>query len=624
MNDLANPGRLNCSDDADLRLSQADSPAFDPAYAAARDIAHAGCGAVELVSAAERMVAEGKAGTALMFYETWLRNHPSDPLLYVAYFNYGTLLSQTGHPERAALALAELLRLDPSFLPAYVNTGLALERLGRLDEAVGHWMYAAASVDPKWLPDINTAALKHLGRVFKSVGEVGRAETALARCLEVDPRQHDVIQHWIAVREMQCKWPVIVPWAGLTAVDIMAALSPLAAAIHTNDPMFQLARASRGLERDFVTSPISGMGRRWREPERLVGVRRPLRIGYVSPDLREHAIGFLTAEIFELHDRNKVEVFAYYSGRGRPDALQERIKRTVDHWRDIVGWPEGKAAQKIVDDEIDVLVDLGGHTGDSPARVFAMRPAPVIVNWLGYPGSMGTPYHQYIIADQTIIPRSHEKYYSERVVRLPCYQPTDRKRICAAPPTRKEVGLADDAMVYCCFNGTQKITPAMFRRWMAILARVPHSVLWLLSCDAPTDQRLRQQAAGLGIDPKRLIFAVRKPNAEHLARYPLADLFLDTSPYSAHTTASDSLWMGVPVLTMTGHSFASRVCASLARSVGLPDLVCDNPRDYEDLAVELGRNAEFAPRPSATAACEPESLHPVRHASAGEPAGGAL
>ena len=246
-----------------------------------------------------------------------------------------------------------------------------------------------------------------------------------------------------------------------------------------------------------------------------------------------------------------------------------------------------------MDDKIDILIDLGGHTGDAPSAAFALRPAPVIVNWLGYPGSMGTPHHQYIIADDNIIPIPYEKYYSERVMRLPCYQPTDRKRIVAEPPSRKEVGLADDALVYCCFNGTQKITPVMFRCWMSILVRVPHAVLWLLSCDAATDERLRRQAADSGVSPDRLVFAARMPNAEHLARYALADLFLDTSPYGAHTTASDALWAGVPVLTIAGLSFASRVCASLVRAAGLNELVCDTVKAYEDYAVEVGSHPDL-------------------------------
>ena len=546
---------------------------------------------VDLVGAVESMSAGGSAEAGLTLYEMWLRHHQTDPLRYVAYFNYGTLLSQVMRPEQSATAFAEAIRLQPSFLPAYVNAGLMLERLGRLDEAVGYWTCAATSVQSDHYLVSKKEALKHLSRLFKYIGEIARAEAALGHCLDIDPSQRDVIQHWTALREMQCKWPVIEPWGRLTTADLMAALSPLAAAIHTNDPMFQLARANRCYQQDILRTPLSGPVCRWNPADRQPTSNGRLRIGYVSPDLREHAIGFLTVELFELHDRANVEVFAYYSGRVRSDALQERVKRTVDHWCDIYGWDNAKAARRIIDDKIDILVDLGGHTGETPAILFALRPAPVIVNWLGYPGSMGTPHHNYIISDETIIPPRYEKYYSERVMRLPCYQPTDRKRISASPLSRQDVGLGEDAFVYCCFNGTQKITEATFQCWMLIQARVPDAVLWLLSCDLPTDQRLRRRAADFGISPDRLIFAARKPNAEHLMRYPLADLFLDTSPYGAHTTASDTLWMGVPVLTIAGHSFASRVCASLVRSAGLPELVCGDLKTYAEIAVELGTNS---------------------------------
>ena len=361
-------------------------------------------------------------------------------------------------------------------------------------------------------------------------------------------------------------------------------------AIHIDDPEYQLANAWRSSVLDVVSSPAPHTAGRWPPPDITTVLQRPLQIGYVSPDLREHAIGYLTAELFELHNRTKIEVFAYFSGPGTPDAIQARIRQNVDHWRAIADWSDKQTALQIVQDKIDILVDLGGHTCGAPASAFRLRPAPVIVNWLGYPGSMGTPHHQYIVADPIIIPPLHEKSYSERVVRLPCYQPTDRKQLVTAPPSRRAVGLAEDAVVYCCFNGTQKIRPAMFRTWMAILARAPNVILWLLSCDPATDDRLRQQAAKHGVAPERLVFAKRKPNAEHLARYPLADLFLDTSPYGAHTTASDALWMGVPVLTLIGRSFAARVCASLVTAAGLPELVCTSPESYEGQAVELAKD----------------------------------
>ena len=555
---------------------------FDTSRVAMEDFA-----LVELIPAAESMTRSGKAKIGLELYELWLRHHPTDPLRYAAYFNYGTLLSQAGHPDQAATAFVDAIRLAPTFLPAYINAGLALERLGRLSEAVNYWRYVVetrVSTDGDCIGN-KVMALRQLARVFKTAGDIRHSEDALRQCLDIDPHQRDVIQQWIAVREMQCEWPAIAPWGKLTQPRLMAAIAPLTVAIHTNDPMFQLAHAWRhSYERERSLMPRT-VGR-W--IPHTTAKQRPLRVGYVSSDLREHAIGFLTAELFELHDRDKVEVYAYYSGQVGPDNLRARIREACDHWRDVVGWSYRRVARQIVNDEIDILIDLGGHTGDTPHEVFALRPAPVIANWLGYPGSMGTAHHQYIIADETIIPPAYEKYYSERVVRLPCYQPTDRKRTVAGPRARREVGLSDGSMVYCCFNGLQKITPAVFGCWMAILARVPRAILWLLSCDAATDERLRQQASNRGILPNRLVFAAPEPNAEHLARYPLADLFLDTWPYGAHTTASDALWMGVPVLTMTGHSFASRVCASLVRAAGLPELVCDSPEAYVDYAVDLG------------------------------------
>jgi predicted O-linked N-acetylglucosamine transferase (SPINDLY family) len=332
----------------------------------------------------------------------------------------------------------------------------------------------------------------------------------------------------------------------------------------------------------------------WAAREEVAAGR--LRIGYLSSDLRGHAVGYLVAEVFDLHESEKFEIFAYYCGPETIDPLQTRIKGAADHWVSLNGLDDAAAARRIADDGIQILVDLNGYTKDARTKVVALRPAPVIVNWLGYPGSMASPYHHYLIADDWIVPKDHELYYSETVRRLPCYQPNDRRRVVSAnKPTRAEAGLPDEAMVYCCFNGAHKISRFTFQRWLTILSRVPGSVLWLLSTTAPTEQRLRDFAKSQGISPDRIIFAAKLGNADHLARYPLADLFLDTAPYGAHTTASDALWMGVPILTMSGRSFASRVCGSLVRAAGLPDLDCASPAEFVDRAVAMGRDRTIAP-----------------------------
>jgi predicted O-linked N-acetylglucosamine transferase (SPINDLY family) len=248
-------------------------------------------------------------------------------------------------------------------------------------------------------------------------------------------------------------------------------------------------------------------------------------------------------------------------------------------------------ARRIADDGIQILIDVNGYTRDARVKMLNLRPAPVIVNWLGFPGSMASPYHNYIIADPFIIPEESEKYYSEKVVRLDCYQPTNRFRpVDDGIPTRAGAGLPEEGFVFCCFNGTQKITKFTFERWLEILKRVPDSVLWLLSAAESSHTRLKAYAEKNGIDPARIIFAAKLANPYHLARYPLADLFLDTTPYGAHTTCSDALWMGVPVLTYAGRSFPARVCGSLVTSAGLPELVCNTPEDFVDRAVHFGRN----------------------------------
>ncbi|MDX2224629.1 MAG: glycosyl transferase, partial [Rhodospirillaceae bacterium] len=421
-----------------------------------------------------------------------------------------------------------------------------------------------------------------------------KAEEALRFGLDIKPDQLDVIQHWISLRQRQCKWPAIAPWPGLSKEQLLRGISALSLAAHTDDPLLQLANAHH-YNVNAVGRPSRSFAdmhaRRRLTLSKSRGAR--LKIGYLSSDLREHAVGFLTPQVYELHDRAKVEVFLYYCNTLPEDAMQRRIRSAGDHWCDIAGMTDEQAAERIVADGIDILVDLNGYTNGARTKMLSMRPAPVIVNWLGYPGTMASPYHDYLVADGFIIPESHEIYYSEKVLRLPCYQPNDRQRVIAdSRPTRPDAKLPEDAVVFCCFNGVHKITPFTWRRWMSILRQVPKGVLWLLEGVETTNARLKQLMADHGIAPERLVFAPKMTNANHLARYPLADLFLDTSPYGAHTTSSDALWLGVPVLTLVGRSFASRVCGSLVTAAGLPELVVRDPGAYVAMAVDLGNHPD--------------------------------
>jgi predicted O-linked N-acetylglucosamine transferase (SPINDLY family) len=505
-------------------------------------------------------------------------------------------LVEAGDRYGAINALRDCIRLNPDFHAAYVNLGRVLEDSGQAGPAVAQWVnlinrLALINGDSV---GVKLTALQQIGRVLRANNENVAAEDSLKQSLDIDPNQVEILQHWIAVRQAQCKWPVISGWGKVKNEDLLAKIFPWSLANHSDDPMFQFATA-------FVHNKRAvGLARRTLGPapkfSKLRRSGQKLRVGYLSSDLRDHAVGFGLTEVFELHNRQCFEIFAYYCGISHVDATQTRIKAGVDHWVDINTLSDEEAALRITEDKIDILVDLNGYTMNARTKVVAFRPAPIIVNWFGFPSTMGSPYHNYLVADPYIIPESSEIFYSEKVLRMPCYQPNDRKRdVAAKRPSRRDEKLPDDAFVFCCLNGLQKLTARTYHRWLTILQQVPNSVLWLLGGAAETNERLRQIANQNGVAGERIIFASRAANADHLARYPLADLFLDNLPYGAHTTAADALWMGVPVLTLPGRSFASRVCGSLVQAAGLGEMICANPEEYVSRAVDLVRNpAKYA------------------------------
>lgn len=543
----------------------------------------------DLIRTAETLKQSGQVDSVRTLYASWVDHNPSHPLLYAVLFNYSVILTDLGQLAPAQECLERSISLNADFMPAYINLGRVYERQGQVGKAVMQWSAALARLAPVNGQAITykTTALNQSARALEAANQDDAAENMLRHSLEIDPHQREVIQHLLALRQRQCEWPIVQPSERVESATLMSGMSPLSAAAYTDDPMLQLAMAWNYNRLD-VGRPQGAMSS-WPRATTITSDR--LRIGYLCSDFREHALGYLLTEVPALHDRSKVEVFIYYCGPVARDPLHEHFKKTCDHWVDISAMPDAAAAQRIADDGIQIFVDLNGYTREARLALVAMRPAPVMVNWLGYPGTMASPYHHYIIADDWIIPPENEIYYSEKVLRLPCYQPSNRKRTVAANiPTRADAKLPEDAMVYCCFNGAHKITRFTFERWLMILAGVPGSVLWLLDSIESTNKRLREYAGRFGIAPERIIFAPKLANPFHLARYGLADLFLDTTPYGAHTTASDALWAGVPVLTLSGRSFASRVCGSLVRSAGMPEMVCTSPEDFVQRAVELGRD----------------------------------
>jgi predicted O-linked N-acetylglucosamine transferase (SPINDLY family) len=542
----------------------------------------------ELFNGAAALQASQQRPLAVELYKNWIAYNGDNEVLYAIYFNYGVALGEVGDRAGAINAFREAIRIKPEFEPPYINLGRVLEDSGQIGPAVAEWMKLLGKLGAVTGDSVahKLTVLHQAGRVLEGINQDAAAEDLLRQSLDIDNSQVEALQHWISLRQRQCKWPVLAESDRVKRTDLLTGISTLSLANLADDPMFQLAKGYHYAKRTIGRpKPVldAQPSARGSDPLRL-------KIGYVSSDLRDHAVGFGMTDVMEQHDRGNFEIFAYYCGINRTDATQERIRASVDHWTDINGLSDDAAAAKIAQDGIDILVDLNGYTKDARTKVFARRPAPVIVNWFGYPSTMGTPYHHYLIADDFIVPPEDEIYYSEKIVRLPCYQPNDRKRTVGARPSRAEAGLGEGAFVFCSFNGMQKLTARVFERWMAILGRVPGSVLWLLTGTADTNDRLRKLAEQAGISPARIVFAEKMPNPEHLARYPLADLFLDSFPYGAHTTASDAMWMGVPILTLFGRSFASRVCADLVQAAGIGEMACATADEYVERAVELGND----------------------------------
>jgi protein O-GlcNAc transferase len=324
-------------------------------------------------------------------------------------------------------------------------------------------------------------------------------------------------------------------------------------------------------------------------PPRPSGSRSKLKIGYLSADYHYHATAMLVAELFEKHDRRRFDIIGYSYGRPDDSPLRRRLERGLDQFVDLRAMSHTEAARRIAADQIDILVDLKGYTVDSRTQILADRPAPIQVNYLGFPGTMGAPFIDYILVDEFIVPSNQQPYYTERLVHLPgCYQVNDsRREIAPSTPSRRECGLPDGSFVFCSFNNNYKITPEMFDVWTRLLQAIPRSVLWLLESNPTAAANLRREAATRGVPPQRLVFAQRLRLEEHLARHRLADLFLDTFPVNAHTTASEALWSGCPLVTLAGETLVSRVAGSLLRALDMPELITTSFDQYEQVARQL-------------------------------------
>jgi protein O-GlcNAc transferase len=503
--------------------------------------------------------------------------------------NRGLALKALNRHEAALADLDTVVRLTPRDARALTNRASALWALGRVDAALADYD-AALACDPNC-----EGALRSRANLLWTRGQ--RLEPALAdlaRLARLCPNDGEVAGDLLHLKMQAGDWSGFD--AAIAALDgaVRAGRTAIEPYIYqglSDDPA-NLQRCARlQAARLFPPQPALWQGGRQRRPGRI-------RIGYVSGEFRAQATAYLAAGLYEAHDRSRFEIIAFDNTPRETSPTRARLEAAFDRMIDITALSDKEAAARIVAEEIDILVNLNGWFGALRLGVFAHRPAPLQVNYLGYPGTLGAPYMDYILADAVVIPEGEEQFYDERVLRLPpSYQVNDdRRAVPAAPPPRGELGLPpplhekDGGFVFAHFNYSYKITPAMFALWLRLLAAVPGSVLWLLQGSDLFSRNMRAEAAQAGIDPGRIVFAPVLPHAEHMARIAAADLFLDSLPCGAHTTASDALWAGLPLLTCHGHAFAGRVGASLLTAMALPELIANDLAAYEARALELARD----------------------------------
>ncbi len=540
----------------------------------------------DLMAQADALQQQGLVDQAIALYQHWLTAHHHNPLRLVAWFNVGVLLAGVGRAAESQAAYQEALQLNPQFFHARLNLGHQLETQGAVDDAIVQWRMVLDALEQTDNPDkaLQLHALNNLGRVLESQRRLNEAEAYLLRSLQVDPEQSAPLQHYIHIRQKQCAWPVYQRLELLTLNQQLLSTSSLACLALHDDPALQLLTS-----REFVHAKVQPAAPRRTVRQRAPGER--IRIGYLSGDLCMHAVGLLTVELFELHDRQQFEVFGFCWSREDGSPLRTRIIHAFDHHIRIGHLDDTRAAELIASCGIDILVDLQGLTSGARPNILAQRPAPIQISYLGLPATCGMPAIDYILADPFVFPPELEPFMTEKPLRVPrCYQVSDRQRSVGPALSRADCGLPEDKLVFASFNNNYKFTQEQVAVWMRILQRVPHSVLWLLADNQWVEKNIKEQARIHGLDTARIIFSGRAMPQEYMARLQLPDLFLDTFPYNAGTTANDILWMGTPILTYAGRSYISRMCGSLLTAVGLPDLITYSLADYEEKAVQLGTN----------------------------------
>lgn len=534
--------------------------------------------------------------TAILYYQQAIQRQPQ---LAAAWCNLAVAWQATGETQQAAHAFQQALEINPNYVEAHNGLGAVYEKQERAAQALQQYQQAVA-LQPDYIP-----ALTNLGNIYLRLEQFSEAEAVYQQILQLQPNNLHSLDNYVKLLLMACCWSSLSELIALLRQAIEANRSQ-SSPINLS-PLNSLflpfsAEEQQGIAQSYaevIDRRMANLRQQLQEDWGSRDIRKQgsIRLGYVSGDFRYHAVGQLILKLFELHDREAFTVFAYSFSPDDGSLERQKLMQDCDCFRDVQSCTPIEVARQVYQDEIDILIDLSGYTNYACPELFALRPAPLQVNYLGYPATSGASYIDYIITDTVITPPDLASTLTEACLYLPetyqinCYPYPEEDSAQRAAESKAQLkqqnGLPLDAFVFCCFNKSQKIEPALFSVWMRILQQVPNSVLWLLSDRPEAEQNLRLQAAEHGIDPNCLIFAPRVAKADHLIRHQCADLFLDTLYYNAHVTASDALWAGTPLITVLGNTFASRVAASLLTAVELPELITQNLTDYERCAIRL-------------------------------------
>ena len=563
------------------------------------------------------------------------RSLQSEPRAFQTHYNRGLALKALHRGEQALAAFNQAICLQPSFASAFCNRANVLRSMNRLDEAIADYDRAIE------LSPYLVEAHNNRGAAFQARGDFREALRCYDIAIEVSPDfrmaranrgllllsrheparalpdldiavQQDAVQpylvgHWLQTKKDLCDWSGLdqsVERAFADIADGKRVATPFnLLALPLSRP--QQAAATRAYVADRYPS---GDDMNWRPAKHST---QRIKVAYVSPDFHDHATSYLLAEVIELHDRTRFEVVGISFGPTNEEVMRARMIRAFDSFHDVGEMSDCEITEFVRNSEIDIAVDLIGHAGYARTGILAPRAAPIQVNYLGYPGGMGADFIDYVIADEVVLPPEHRSNYTERVVYLPdTYQANDATKKMGETPTRADVGLPGTGFVFCCFNSPFKLSRDVFDIWMRLLSAMDGSVLWLREGGSEVSKNLRKEAEERGVRAERLVFARRQPLETHLARHGLADLFLDTFYYNAHTTASDALWAGLPVLTCLGDTFAGRVAASLLTAIGLPELITRTPQEYEAAALRLATDPAQLSRIRSTLS-KNRSTHPL-------------